>query len=329
MIRCVCGIHFDPTNLTRCLSCAPPAPAPAEVPTVCGYCGFRVPGEHWGYCNMKPASEMDAVSAPGCRHGFGVPAELCGFCADETDPAPGCGKQSHSADDAYSKCGERGYLCESCQHKAARPMQTLDACAKCGFVAIACRCYPDKPTQPSPPQLPTGESVSGCGQSMGMVGEFLCGEDGWQCVTCASQPTQPGPVSEAIAAGDAVVAVCPCLLIEPCSAQCSCRFPIHSAGCRRCATYGSLKQQEASARHIAEVVDALTPEVSSAIAAWRALDATLTTAAQARLTISANDSEQKAEESAGDERGWHASRAHGFRIARELLAALAKTGGTK
>lgn len=45
---------------------------------------------------------------------------------------------------------------------------------------------------------------------------------------------------------------CPCSFpeIEPCQAQCSCRTPVLSAGCLRCARYGSLEQRLASARRI-------------------------------------------------------------------------------
>lgn len=44
---------------------------------------------------------------------------------------------------------------------------------------------------------------------------------------------------------------CPCLLITPCHAQCSCAHRGMSAGCRYCASYGSLDQRKARAEQIA------------------------------------------------------------------------------
>lgn len=45
---------------------------------------------------------------------------------------------------------------------------------------------------------------------------------------------------------------CPCEFeeIEPCHPQCTCRTPVLSAGCRRCATYGSDEQRLAVARRL-------------------------------------------------------------------------------
>lgn len=44
---------------------------------------------------------------------------------------------------------------------------------------------------------------------------------------------------------------CPCLHTTPCDPQCTCVHPYMSAGCRRCASYGSPEQQKAAAEHIA------------------------------------------------------------------------------
>lgn len=46
---------------------------------------------------------------------------------------------------------------------------------------------------------------------------------------------------------------CPCEFseIEPCRNQCSCRSPMMSGGCARCATYGSKEQQFANAKRLA------------------------------------------------------------------------------
>jgi len=43
---------------------------------------------------------------------------------------------------------------------------------------------------------------------------------------------------------------CPCefVEVEACSSSCSCRTPVMSGGCRRCASYGSHEQQVASAQ---------------------------------------------------------------------------------
>lgn len=48
---------------------------------------------------------------------------------------------------------------------------------------------------------------------------------------------------------------CPCLLIEPCSKQCSCAHPGMSGGCGRCARYGSTGQRIAAAKRLAGLVD--------------------------------------------------------------------------
>lgn len=46
---------------------------------------------------------------------------------------------------------------------------------------------------------------------------------------------------------------CPCLIVEPCSNRCTCRWPHHSGGCRRCATYGSDEQRLAAATRLASL----------------------------------------------------------------------------
>lgn len=51
---------------------------------------------------------------------------------------------------------------------------------------------------------------------------------------------------------------CPCLLVEPCGAMCSCARPFMSGGCRRCARYGSESQRRTAAIRIANVIDAAT-----------------------------------------------------------------------
>jgi hypothetical protein len=50
---------------------------------------------------------------------------------------------------------------------------------------------------------------------------------------------------------------CPCefLEVEPCRPECSCRLPLMSGGCDRCATYGSYEQQVAAAKDIAVKLD--------------------------------------------------------------------------
>lgn len=52
---------------------------------------------------------------------------------------------------------------------------------------------------------------------------------------------------------------CPCEFeeIEPCHPQCTCRTPVLSAGCRRCATYGSDEQRLAAAKRLANQDDRL------------------------------------------------------------------------
>ena len=49
---------------------------------------------------------------------------------------------------------------------------------------------------------------------------------------------------------------CPCCYTTPCSSRCTCANPVLSGGCRRCATYGSLEQRQAAAKHIAAILDA-------------------------------------------------------------------------
>ena len=44
---------------------------------------------------------------------------------------------------------------------------------------------------------------------------------------------------------------CPCLWTTPCKPNCSCATPILSAGCSRCARYGSDDQRRTTAVHIA------------------------------------------------------------------------------
>lgn len=44
---------------------------------------------------------------------------------------------------------------------------------------------------------------------------------------------------------------CPCHHTTPCSDMCSCARPLMSAGCRRCASYGSDEQRQGAARRLA------------------------------------------------------------------------------
>lgn len=44
---------------------------------------------------------------------------------------------------------------------------------------------------------------------------------------------------------------CPCTLIGPCSANCTCANPCMSGGCSRCASHGSMEQRQHAARHLA------------------------------------------------------------------------------
>lgn len=48
---------------------------------------------------------------------------------------------------------------------------------------------------------------------------------------------------------------CPCLYVEPCKDSCSCINSFSSAGCNRCATYGSLEQRTHKAKHLAKAID--------------------------------------------------------------------------
>lgn len=48
---------------------------------------------------------------------------------------------------------------------------------------------------------------------------------------------------------------CPCLLVEPCSRQCTCANPGMSGGCRRCCAYGSLEQRTAKARRLVKLLE--------------------------------------------------------------------------
>ena len=43
---------------------------------------------------------------------------------------------------------------------------------------------------------------------------------------------------------------CPCLYVEPCDPDCSCRHPAMSRGCERCCSYGSLKQRRLAALYL-------------------------------------------------------------------------------
>lgn len=45
---------------------------------------------------------------------------------------------------------------------------------------------------------------------------------------------------------------CPCLVTDPCDSQCSCANGFLSAGCRRCARYGSLEQRKRAALYLVE-----------------------------------------------------------------------------
>jgi hypothetical protein len=53
---------------------------------------------------------------------------------------------------------------------------------------------------------------------------------------------------------------CPCEFkeLQACSDNCSCRNPIMSGGCTRCATYGSYEQQLAMARRLVNASDDLS-----------------------------------------------------------------------
>ena len=48
---------------------------------------------------------------------------------------------------------------------------------------------------------------------------------------------------------------CPCLYTKPCHRQCTCVTPSLSGGCRRCASYGSKKQQKEAAEYLAKIID--------------------------------------------------------------------------
>lgn len=48
---------------------------------------------------------------------------------------------------------------------------------------------------------------------------------------------------------------CPCLYTTPCQDMCTCAGPLYSAGCRRCATYGSLEQRTGMAVRLARIID--------------------------------------------------------------------------
>lgn len=45
---------------------------------------------------------------------------------------------------------------------------------------------------------------------------------------------------------------CPCELVKPCIENCSCARPYMSAGCQRCARYGSLSQRTEAAKYLAK-----------------------------------------------------------------------------
>lgn len=59
-----------------------------------------------------------------------------------------------------------------------------------------------------------------------------------------------------VSQGRSQKATCACVLAEPCGDDCSCRDPLLSGGCDRCATYGSGLQRLAMAGHIAARLDA-------------------------------------------------------------------------
>lgn len=50
------------------------------------------------------------------------------------------------------------------------------------------------------------------------------------------------------------MAKCPCQLIEPCKATCTCNNPFMSGGCERCCTYGNREQQIKKAKFLAETL---------------------------------------------------------------------------
>lgn len=50
---------------------------------------------------------------------------------------------------------------------------------------------------------------------------------------------------------------CPCHHTTPCSDMCSCAHPLMSAGCRRCALYGSEEQRQGAARRLAAQAEEL------------------------------------------------------------------------
>lgn len=52
-----------------------------------------------------------------------------------------------------------------------------------------------------------------------------------------------------------VVDGCPCLLVAPCTATCSCAYPEMSGGCYRCAKYGNHEQRLSMAAILAIKVD--------------------------------------------------------------------------
>lgn len=60
-------------------------------------------------------------------------------------------------------------------------------------------------------------------------------------------------------------ATCPCTVIAPCSKQCTCANHHMSAGCRRCATYGSTEQRTARAEWIAAAIDAYSRPISPSV----------------------------------------------------------------
>lgn len=93
----------------------------------------------------------------------------------------------------------------------------------------------------------------------------VCGTGVGDADAAADPPSADGARVERSQEIEEVAAVngCPCLVINPCSQQCSCAHPAMSGGCLRCAWYGSLKQREASARRIAAVADAPSQERSS------------------------------------------------------------------
>lgn len=65
---------------------------------------------------------------------------------------------------------------------------------------------------------------------------------------------------------------CPCHHTTPCSDMCSCARPLMSAGCRRCASYGSEEQRQGAARRLAALDEDLERLRAALIEALDALE---------------------------------------------------------